>query len=126
MAHRLNVVAIRPYDERSVIIGMVDFPYAGWSIVFAADLERGFIERVDLGAILREEGDVHRVLFLGMRTEPKLGFSMLAESGPTFNFHDWLNTKRSEGLSEESLALLVVAHGQPDVINDHVCLPEEI
>lgn len=125
MAHRLDVVAVRADNERSVVIGVIDFPDAGRPVVFAASLERGLIERVDLRAVLRDEGDVHRILLLGMRTEPELRFSVLAESGPALNFHDWLNTKRSKGLSKESLALLVVADSQSDVINDHVCLPEE-
>ena len=38
VAHRFDVVAIRVEHERSVIIGVVDFPHAGWAVVFAAGL----------------------------------------------------------------------------------------
>ena len=56
--HRLDVVAIGIEHEGTVVIRMIMRAQARRAVVPAAGRDGGAIERVDLGAGLRREGDV--------------------------------------------------------------------
>ena len=60
MAHRLDVVPVRVEHERAVVVRVVVRADARRAVVLAARRHCGLVERVDDGAVLRADRDVHR------------------------------------------------------------------
>ena len=58
MTNRLDIVTVRPNDERAIIVGVVLWTKAQGAGVFAALLKSGAIEILDLFAIPLGERDV--------------------------------------------------------------------
>ena len=58
MTNRLDIVTVRPNDERAIVVGVVLRTKAQGAVVFAARLKSGAIEILGLFAISRGECDV--------------------------------------------------------------------
>jgi hypothetical protein len=70
-------------------------------------------------SIVGDEGDVQRRQPLPAHAEPKFRFAALAEARPALHFHDQFDTEGRERAAKELLALVVIADGESDVIDDH-------
>lgn len=67
MTHRLNIVPVRAYDERCIIVGVVLGTQTRCTIVFATRLQRRAIEGINLLASLRRKCQVKlRRLLVGL------------------------------------------------------------
>src|SRR5699024_4624730 len=119
MTHRLDVVTIRANDECPVVIRVINLPNTGRPVVCPARVDGCLVKRIDPGTRLGHECDMHRILLPGMRAEPELRLAVLAESGPAFNLHDESKPQRRKRMREESLALLVVAYREANVVDNH-------
>jgi hypothetical protein len=58
VAHRLGAVAVGVQQERAVVLGRVDRPWAGRTVVAVAGVDAGLPEALDVLARRRDEADV--------------------------------------------------------------------
>ena len=120
MTDCLDVVTIWADNERPVIVGVIDLANTWRAVVFCAGFEGSLIECINLCAAIGNKGNVHWVLWLGVRTKPEFRLAVSPEAGPALNLHDRSDAEGSKGLDEEGFALRVVAHGKANMVNDHV------
>jgi topoisomerase IA-like protein len=124
MTHGLDVVAVRIEDEGAVIVLVVVGPRTRRAIVAAARLHRGAVERIDLGARLRSEGDMRSALGLRASADPEERLSIGAETGARItacflrrDFHHHAEAERLQRAQIEGFRPTDVANRNADVIN---------
>src|SRR5258708_23587431 len=68
----LDVVTVGIEHERAVIVGMIMRADAGRAIVAPACRDGGLVERVDRGAVLREDRDMQRLVHARFTAHPEI------------------------------------------------------
>ena len=74
-------MAVGIEHERAVVIGMIVRTDARRAVVASARCDRGLVEGVDRGAVIRHDCDMHRPVQSAFAADPKIRLAVGAESG---------------------------------------------
>ena len=118
MANHFDVVPVWAYDECGIVVRLVVRAQTRRTIVFAASGQRRAIKRVDLLAILSDEGDVKMGwLFDGLKqTQRSRSLGVQFDTVRRRPFRTRSQAKRFERFQKKRFARCVVADTEFDVI----------
>src|SRR5688572_29827431 len=105
VAHRLDVVPVRPEDIRAVVERVIALAHAGWAVVQPACGQGRLVELADLLPALGRERDVDGTRTRAERADPELGLAGAPEHGPALVFQGNADAQRRQRSQEERLAV---------------------
>src|SRR6266852_1379682 len=125
VAYGFDVVAVGIEHEGAVIIRVVMGADAGRPVIASARGHRRLVESVNGGAVLRNDGDMQRLVQSAFAADPEIRLAIGAKTGRGIMsglflryFHDEAVAKRRQRLCVESLRALIIGNRKTDVV-DH-------